>query len=255
MRNLFIALAACALSLVIPARADITIGVPKAAHYFACDTEEKAVTVAEAHVKQGFGAARAIFEATCAQFKTPVELFPHKVVWFRELHGGEGVLKVVLMSEWKDGKPATYHYVITISKVIGSGVVGQNKMILYASSHAEDKRVIVEPRIMSGLFCSTVDSLQFVVQNGRSSNEAFHLAMQAVNVEKPVCVSHVKSRVLVSSIKYVQVDTYDNMKLYLYEATVGGFVFGGIPSKIEPSVNLFVYMMEPLHPSHKDTGA
>ena len=117
-------------------------------------------------------------------------------------------------------------------------------------------QVITAPRIMTGLFCNTSDQLEFVADNGHMSNAAFNLAMQEVNAKKAECVLHTNSQVLISSMKFVKQDKIgDGNTVWMYEATAVGFVFGGIPTKIDPPAILFVYVIRPLDPSHKENGA
>lgn len=129
------------------------------------------------------------------------------------------------------------------------GVLAVMAAVGYA--HAESAPV-VGARVMAGLFCQQQKDLTYIVTNGRADQTVFDAAMAVVNKEQAVCVVHADSRVLVESMTFLKTDTYGTEKLFLYRASVSGFVIDNMPVKVNPSGTLYVYMSESLKPEHVD---
>ena len=229
---------------------EFSIGIPASAYWNACDTEGKAVSVAEALVKRGEAAAIEVFQSTagCVQFSEKTELFAHKVVWHRENHAQE-IVKVVDMSAWKNGVPVKHYFVITFARVLGSGIEGSLQP-LYVP--VQDKKY---PRTMFGLFCTTPESLRIVAENVPKMHYG---ALNLVNKEKIMCLWYpdiLAARAIVESMKLVRVEYVTNIKLYLYEVTVSGFLFGNNHVKINPPMTQYLYMTDPQNPEDKGDDA
>jgi hypothetical protein len=108
-------------------------------------------------------------------------------------------------------------------------------------------------RLMTGVFCNTPQQIKTVLENRKLK----HGALDLVNSEKVECVLHEapESFVMVKSMRFIRADTFGGLTLYLYEAEAVGFLFGGVPTpKIEP-VKLYVYVYNPVDPSHKSEDA
>lgn len=240
-------LAGAFMFCAIKARADFSIGVPTLSYWKACDTEEKAVKVAEVLVKSGDGAGLSLLNATegCEAFAEMRALYAHRVVWHRENHQQE-IVKVVNMSEWKDGVPFKHYFVITYSRVLGSGITGSLEPYYFPV------RELTYPRTMSGLFCTTQESLRTVAENvPKMQLGAVHL----VNKDKTLCVWHTVSRVIVERMKFVRTETVLSTKLYVYEATVSGFLFGSNRMRISPPAMQYLYMTDPQSPKDIEVDA
>jgi hypothetical protein len=111
---------------------------------------------------------------------------------------------------------------------------------------------VVQPRILHGVFCNTPEQMKAVLDNVKLGAQS--IAM--VNTNEVVCVLHDTSAVLVSEMRFIRSDKFDDgLKLWLYAAKVEGYVFGGNPRKVEPSTTQYVYMMAPVDPSHVDEEA
>jgi len=109
-----------------------------------------------------------------------------------------------------------------------------------------------QPRVMTGVFCNTPEDMKTVLDNRKLDVGAIDL----VNKDGIKCVLHngSESAVFVTGLRFVRSDTFDGDTLYLYEANVEGFFFGGIGKKVEP-LKQYIYLFEPVDPSHKSTDA
>ncbi len=126
-RRLLAVIALC-VSLYAPAKAqdeELAIGVFSTAIWYACSDRRVAENIAYTFVTSGGDAAMTLFYQNallCDLFPVPTKLYVQMVVWQREMYVGGERMKVVLMWEWKDGKPQRSHYVLTLREVNGSGI-------------------------------------------------------------------------------------------------------------------------------------
>lgn len=126
-RHVLMVLALCA-TLCAPARAQddgLAIGVFSTAKWYACSDRRVAENIAETFVTSGGDAALTLFHQNallCDLSPVATRLYVQMVVWHREMYAGGERMKVVLMWEWKDGKPRRSHYVLTLREVNGSGI-------------------------------------------------------------------------------------------------------------------------------------
>lgn len=116
------------VSLCSPVRAqdeELTIGVFSTAIWYACSDRQVAENIAQTFVTNGGNAAMTLFYQNgllCDQSIVPTELYVQTVVWHREMRRDTGRMKVVLMRQWKDGRPQGSLYVLTLRPVNGSGI-------------------------------------------------------------------------------------------------------------------------------------
>jgi len=124
--------------------------------------------------------------------------------------------------------------------------------LIAAVSYAHASLINTEPRVMTGVFCNTAEDIKTVLDNRALDIGAIDL----VNQDGIKCILHngSESAVFVSSLRFMRADTFDGDKLYLYEATVEGFFFGGIGKKVEP-LKQYIYLFRPVDPSHKLSDA
>lgn len=123
-------------------------------------------------------------------------------------------------------------------------------LMLTAVQYARAEYASIEVNTpMTGVFCNTPEQMRTVVENRKLKLGA----LEIVNSDKVECVLHdgTESFVLVKSMRFIQEDDFDGTPLYLYEAEVVAFVFGGVPKQIEP-LKQYVYTPVPVDPSHKD---
>jgi hypothetical protein len=124
--------------------------------------------------------------------------------------------------------------------------------LIAAVSYAHASLINTEPRVMSGVFCTTPEDIKTVLDNRALDMGAIDL----VNQDSVKCVLHDgnTSAAVVSSLRFMRADTFDGDKLYLYEATIEGFFIGHVGHKVEP-LKQYIYLFEPVDASHKLSDA
>lgn len=137
MYRQLLAIVALCVSLCAPAQGaqddELSIGVFSTSKWYACSDRQVAVNIAQTFVTQGGDAAISLFHqnALLCDLSAPTELYVQTVVWHREMRGDDGKMKVVLMWQWKDGRPLNAFYVLTLRPVNGSGI-SEGEMIRVA---------------------------------------------------------------------------------------------------------------------------
>lgn len=129
MHRQLLAVIVLCMFLCAPAKAaqdeHLAIGVFSTGMWYACSDRRVAENIAQTFVTEGGDAALSLFHQNallCDLSPTPIKLYVQTVVWHREMQGIRARMKVVLMSEWKDGKPGNTFYVLTLRVVAGSGI-------------------------------------------------------------------------------------------------------------------------------------
>ena len=129
-RQLLAVIAFCAF-LNAPAKAgqddELSIGLFSTGIWYACSDQKVAENIALTFVTRGGDAAIGLFHQNallCDLTPGPAKLYVETVVWQREMQRGGDLMKVVLMSEWKDGKPDKTLYVLTLRPVNESVIAG-----------------------------------------------------------------------------------------------------------------------------------
>jgi len=134
MYRQLLAIVALCVCLCSPAKAEdeeLAIGLFSTAKWYACSDRRVAENIAQTFVTSGGDAALTLFYQNallCDLSPVATKLYVQMVVWQREMQAGGERMKVVLMWEWKDGKPQRPHYVLTLRQVNDFGMA-ERRMI------------------------------------------------------------------------------------------------------------------------------